>query len=114
MPLVSSVDTVYTTYYTTFAWRSLTTGTIFPLVFYVEKIFPVFSYTLPLATSQTKSVCVIERISVCALTRIYITCTTTNYVDVPELPHPIQAGDAATRCCVAFSGAVIVITTSSF
>ena len=30
--------------------------------------------------------CVIEPISVCALTRIYITCTSTNYVDVPELP----------------------------
>ena len=24
----------------TFAWRSLTTGMLFPLVFYVEKLFP--------------------------------------------------------------------------
>ena len=80
-PLVSSVDTVYTTYYTTFAWRSLTTETIFPLVFYVEK-FHLFWYTLPLAISQTKSACVIERISWCALTRTYMTCTNTNYVDV--------------------------------
>ena len=53
MPLVSSVNTVYTAYYTTFAWR---TGTIFPLVFYVENLFPVFWYTLPLAISETKSV----------------------------------------------------------
>ena len=37
MPLVSSVDTVYTTYYTTFAWRSLTTGTIFRLIFYMSR-----------------------------------------------------------------------------
>ena len=88
MPLVSSVNTAYTTYYTTFAWRSSTTGTIFRLVFHVEKLFPVFWYTLPLAISQKKSVCVIERISVCAHTRIYITCTSTNYVNVPELPHP--------------------------
>ena len=55
--------------------------------FYVEKLFPVFWYSLPLPISQTKSVCVIERISVCALTRIYTTCTGTNYVDVPELPQ---------------------------
>ena len=93
MPLVSSVDTVCTTYYTTFAWRSLTTGgTIFPLAFYVEKLFSVFWYTLPVAIGQTKSVCKIERISVCALTRIYNTCTSTNYVDVPELPHPRGRG----------------------
>ena len=89
MPLVSSsVDTAYTAYYTTFAWRSLTTATVFRLVFNVEELFPVSWYTLPLATSQTKSVCVIERFSVCVFTRIYITCTSTNYVDVPELPHP--------------------------
>ena len=43
MPLVSSVDTVYY-YYTTFAWRSLTTGTIFPL-FFVSK-----SYSLSFGT----------------------------------------------------------------
>ena len=92
MPLVSSVDTVYTAYYTIFAWRSLTTGTISPLVLYVEKLFPVFWYILPLAVSQTKSVCVIKCISVCALARIYITCTRTNYVDVSELPHPRGRG----------------------
>ena len=79
-----------------------------------RKDIPCFFVHPPLNISQTKSVCVLERISVCALTRIYITCTTTNYVDVPELPHPLEAGDVATRCCVAFSGAVIVITTSSF
>ena len=72
---------------TTFAWRSLTTGTIVPLVFYVEKLFLVFLYTFPIhAISQTKSLCVIEHRSVCALTRTYITCTSTHYVDVPELP----------------------------
>ena len=39
---------------TTFAWHSLTTGTTFSLVFYVEKLFPVFWYTLPIhAISQT-------------------------------------------------------------
>ena len=92
MPLVSSVDTVYAAYYTTFAWRSLTIGTTFPLVYNVEKLFPVFWYTVPLAISQTKSVYVIDRISVCALTRTCITCTSTNYVDVPELPHPRGRG----------------------
>ena len=92
MPLVSSVDTAYAAYYKTFAWRSLTTGTIFPLVFNVDKLFPVFRYTLALTISQTKSVGVIERISVCALTRTYITCTSTDYVDVPELPHPRGRG----------------------
>ena len=67
--------------------RSLTTETMFPLVFCVQKLFPVSLYTLPIhAIRQTKSVCVIERISACALTRTYITCTNTNYVDVPELP----------------------------
>ena len=45
MPLVSSVDTAYTAYYTTFAWDSLTTATIFPLVFNVEKLFPVLCQT---------------------------------------------------------------------
>ena len=35
---------------------------------------------------QTQSLCVTERISVCALARIYITCTSTNYVNVPEIP----------------------------
>ena len=78
---------------TTFAWRSLTAGTIFPIVFHVEKLFPDFWYTLPLPGSKKKSACVIERIiSVCALTRIYITCTSTNYVDVPELPRPRGRG----------------------
>ena len=43
---------------TTFAWRSLTTRTIFPLVFYFQYIFPVFIHP-PHAISQTKSVCVI-------------------------------------------------------
>ena len=109
MPLISYVHTVY--YYftrpcdtrtnachwfltwipctttTTFAWRSFTTGTNYPLVLYVEKIFPVFWYTLPIHYgSQTTSVWEIERISVCALTRTYITCKSTNYADVPELP----------------------------
>ena len=75
------------TYHTTFAWRSLTTGTIFPRVSHVEKLSPVFLYTPPPpAVSQPTTVCVIESISVCALTRIHITCTSTNYVDVPELP----------------------------
>ena len=62
-----------------------------------------------------QSVCVMERISVCAYTRIYITFKSTNYVDVPELPHPRGRGRShSSCCCVAFSGAVIVITTSSF
>ena len=55
-------------------------------------VMTCFSYTLPLAISQTNSMCVIERISVSALNRIYITCTSTNYVDVPELPHPRGRG----------------------
>ena len=64
MPLVSSVDTAYAAYYTTFTRRSSTTGTFVALVFNVEKLFPVFWYTLPSAISQTKRVRVIERISV--------------------------------------------------
>ena len=111
MPLGSYVDTVY--YFTTFAWRSLTTGTFFPLVFRVEKSLPICWYTLPIhAISQTKRVCEIEHQSVCVLTRTYITCTSTNYVDTPELPTPLEAGDAATRnAAVFFSGTVLVITT---
>ena len=67
MPLVSYVDTVYTTT-TNFAWRSLVTGTILPLVFQVEKLFSVLWYTLPIhATSQTNSVCEVERQSACVL-----------------------------------------------
>ena len=64
----------------------------FSLVFNVEKLFLVFWYTLSFPISQTKSLCVIERISMCALTRTYITCTSTNYADVPELPHPRGRG----------------------
>ena len=70
----------------TFALRSWTTGTIFPLCFLCRKVNPCFLVHPLHAVSQTISVCVIERISVCALTRTYITCTSTNYVDVPELP----------------------------
>ena len=65
--LVSYVDAVYC-YNTTFAWRRLTSGTIFPLVFDVEKLFPAFLYSLPIhAIIQTKSVCAIEHRSVCVL-----------------------------------------------
>ena len=92
MPTVPSVDSAYIDYFTTFAWHTLTTGTMFPLVIIVERLFPVFLYTLPLATSQAKSVCVVERIGVCAATRIYITCTSAKYVDMPEPSHPRGRG----------------------
>ena len=59
----------------------------FPPFFLCRKVIHCFLvHPLPVAISQTKSVCVIEPISVCALTRIYITCKITNYADVPELP----------------------------
>ena len=70
---------------TTFACRSLITGTTIPLVFYVENVLPVFTHSLH-SISQTKKKCVkYSIISVGALTRTYITCTSTNYVDVSEL-----------------------------
>ena len=73
MPLVSSVDTVYTTYSTTFAWRSLTTGTIFPLVFISKSDSLFFGTPSPLLqVRQTASECVIERISVCVLLLVSI------------------------------------------
>ena len=84
MPLVSSVDTAYAAYYTTFAWRSLTTGTIFPLAFNVEKLSPVICYTLPLAISQTKSVSVIERISVCVILLVPILLARVLFIDPYE------------------------------
>ena len=67
------------------------TENISPLVYHVEKLFPVFWYTLPLATSQTKSVCE-QSAPVGAFSRISITCANTNYTDVPELPHPRGRG----------------------
>ena len=97
MPLVSSEDTVYTTYYTTFAWRSLTTGTIVPLVFYVEKLFPVFWYTLLLAICQIKSVCVIERISACVLLLVSILLARVRTMSICPNYHTLEAGGAATR-----------------
>ena len=54
--------------------------------FLCRKVIPCFLVHPLLAIGQSKSVCVIQRISVCALTRIFINCTSTNYVDVPELP----------------------------
>ena len=83
---------------TTFAWRSLTTGTIFPLVFCVEKSFPIFWYTLPIhAICQTKSACKTGHQSLCDLTRTYIACTSTNYVDVCARTTTLEAMDVATR-----------------
>ena len=97
MPLVTPVDTVYTTYYTTFVWRSLTTGPIFPLVFHVEKLFPVFWFTLPLAISPTKSVCVIERMGVCVLLLVSILLARVQTMSMCPNYHTLEAGDAATR-----------------
>ena len=98
MPLVFPwIPAIYDiAYYATFAWRSLTTGTVFPLVFNVEKLLPVFWYTLPLAICQTKSVCVIERISVCALTQIYVLARVQTMSMCPNY-HTLEVGDAATR-----------------
>ena len=97
IPLVSYVDTVYTTNFTTFAWRSLTTGTIFPVVFYFEKLLPVFWYTLPLAISQTESVCVIERIGVYVLLLVSILLARVQTMSMCPNYHTLEAGDAATR-----------------
>ena len=69
--LVSSVDTAYAAYYTTFAWRSLSTETTFLLVYIVEKLFPDSWYTLPLAISQTKSVCNRAHQCVCCYSYLY-------------------------------------------
>ena len=91
MPLVSSVDNVYYLLYDLRVAQLNNRNDCSPF-FYVEKLFPVFWYTLPHAISQTKSVCEIERISVCALSRIYITCTSTNYVDVPDLAPSMPQG----------------------
>ena len=66
MALVSSVATVYTTYHTTFAWRSLTTGTVLPLVSHVQKSFPAFLvHTPPCYKSDNKRVC--NRVHQCVL-----------------------------------------------
>ena len=82
---------------TTFAWRSLTTRTIFPPVFYVEKLFPVFWYTLPLAISQTKSVCETEHQSVCVLLLVPVLLARVQTMRMCPNYHPRGPGDAATR-----------------
>ena len=69
MSLDSSVDTVYTTYSTTFAWRSLT-GTISLLVFHVENVF-LFLVHLLLAISQTNRVCNGAHRCVCSYSYLY-------------------------------------------
>ena len=88
MPLVSYVDTVYQVLLTTtFARRSLTTGTIFALIFMLKSYFLFFGTPSPsILQVRQKRVCIRASVSVCALTRTYITCASTNYVDVPELP----------------------------
>ena len=66
---------------TTFAWRSLTTrGTIvFPLVFCVENVFPVFGTPSPHAikyvTDKKHVACNRASLCVVLLVRTYITCT---------------------------------------
>ena len=69
----------------------------FPLVYYVEKLFPVFWCTLPLAISQTKSVCVIERISVWVLFLVSILLARVQTMSMCPNYHTLEAGDAATR-----------------
>ena len=84
MPLVSSLDTVYTA--TAFAWRSLTAGTIFPLFYYVETLFPVFGCTLPILLVRQKACVYYLSISACVFLLVLILLrTSTNYVNVPEL-----------------------------
>ena len=84
----------------TFAWRSFTTGTIFPLVFYVETCFPVFWYTLPIhAICQTKkSVC--NRASVCVLLLVPILLARAQTMSMCPNSYTttlLEAGDEATR-----------------
>ena len=99
---------------TTFAWRSLTTGTFFPLVFYVEHVFPVFWYTLPThAISQTKSLCEIEHQSVCVLLLVPKLLSRVQTMSMCPNYHPRGRGRGHSYfCCVALSGAAIVSTPS--
>ena len=82
---------------TTFAWRSVTTGTDFPLIFYVEKLFPVFGAPSPCHKSDKKRVC--NRASVCVLLFVPILLARVQTTSMcPNSYNTIfEAGDAAIR-----------------
>ena len=94
IPLVSPVDIPSTTT-ATFAWRSLTTGTIFPLVF-ISKSYSLFFCT-PSACHKSDKKRVCNRALVCALNRTYITCRIKSYNTT------LEAGDASTRNAALWS-----------
>ena len=108
---------------TTFAWRSLTTGgtIIFPFVFCVENVFPVFWHTLSphaikCVTDKKHVVCNRASLGVILLVRTYITCTRVQTMSIcPNLYNTTREaprGDAALLCGF-FWGSNRVITTSS-
>ena len=63
---------LYYTYCTTFAWRSLTTGTLFPFVFLCRKLIPCFLvHTPPCYKSDKKRVCNRAHQCVCSYSYLY-------------------------------------------
>ena len=110
---------------TTFAWRSSTTGgTItLSLVYCVENVFPVFWYTLPPChkicyRQKYCCLCVIKHRCVRSysyvpilLAREYKPCRFARTRIIP--PSRPRGRSHSQCCCVTFSGAEIVITTTS-
>ena len=85
---------------TTFAWRSLTAGTIFPLVFHVEKVIPCFLVHPPHAISLgEKHVCNKAHHSVCVLLPVHILLARVQTMSMCPNSYntPLEAGDAAIR-----------------
>ena len=108
MPLVSSVDTVYYCYDLRMA--QLYNRNAFSPCFLCRNVFPVLRYTPSHAISQTKRVCVMKHQFVVKiiLERVQIMSMCPKY-------QSRGRGRSHSKCCwVAFSGATIVINTSSF
>ena len=113
MPLVSYVDTVYYCYNYDLRVAPHNNRNDFPPCssFLCRIVIPCFLVhpPHPCYKSDKTRVCNGASVSVCALTRTCITCTSTNYVDVPEVPRSRPGAPPLIKCCcVALSCAVIV------